>query len=309
MSLAKCIVLSFFCIGFALVGAVCLTFFLGFLCCWDANRKPRKQWFLLFPILCLVLIPGVLLRNECQGKLEWFEGFDYYGDMLVLACGGHYHEYATCATHAMSSCATTKGEFVVTWNTTNTTTGMPLTCKSLVWQPSCEKDICMYDSDVKKDYRCPYANDEAAINQSLAETTQCMLDRYQSTTFPVQCDWMAESHIFIELYGNSKTCEATIPPEHEEPKFFKNMYKRGDIMVTSSWVVLGLIFVGSFVEYFYLKGLAAVQAADSAEAHEASATLEMAPSFDFSADDFSAEIHPVETANCNDEVKDLPRIV
>ena len=249
--------------GMAIFESVCLTYFLAIICCCDLNKKfssIRKQWFLVLPTLRLVLVPGITMQNQARTRLDWFKGFDFCGDMLVLACGGHYHERVPCADRPMNTCAQFKGEMIVEWNTTNSTTGMPVTCQSRVWQPSCNDDICIYTNNLKNRFRCPDANSESARNQSMDKTSQCMLDRYQNdenttTYFPACTDDMFLKYgaIYLPFYGNSTTCEVTIPPEHGEPEYFQSSYKVGVGMETAGYILLGVVFTGSLTEFIYRK--------------------------------------------------------
>ena len=309
------------CIGFAICASGLLTVVVGFLCYCDENTVPRKQWFLFFPIICLVIFPGGLIQDTSQEELEWFHGLDYYGEMQVVACGGRYYERSWCATYPMSLCATTRGELIVKWNTTNSTTGMPLTCHSRVWQPSCDEDICLYGSDIKKEYRCGYANNYKTITQSMEQVRQCMQDRYQSTTFPNCTDYMDSIYgpIYIELYGNSKSCVATIPPEHGEVEYYERAYQVGTRMKQWGYVLIGMIVLGSLMECIYLKR-PATRVVDLAASGDETTTT--SPSLDWSADnqrrsaryattpvnETQLEDDSLDTSN-NIEIKELPSVV
>ena len=254
--LAAFFVISFLCCaGFGTI--FCSTIFiLGIDDDFGDHSSPRKKRPCLHPALiaatamCLFVLPATVIpgRNLKQSgrQMEYYSKFDYHGPMRISACGVHEHHKLACREHPMTKCDYHKGVLVVYWNTVNITTGRPMECRSFVYDNACSSDVCMYDHDAKKQYRCPSRPE--LYNESKLKINQCMKERYNLSTCE---DNMYDLDVTPELYGSSVSCEAEAEGVPAKFEYYRKSYEAGEIMLNIALAVgcvaLAIIFTGCFV--------------------------------------------------------------
>lgn len=259
--LAAFFVISFLCCaGFGTI--FCSTIFiLGIDDDFGDQFVPRKKRRCLQPALIVAtaicmfvlpatLLPGVVLKQSSQMQ-QYYSKFDYHGPMRIGACGVHEHHKLACREHPMTNCDFHKGVLVVHWNTTNVTTGRPMECRSFVYDNACSSDVCMYDHDAKKQYRCPSQSE--LYNESKLKINQCMIKRYNLS---VCQDYMYDLDLTPMLYGSSFSCEAEAEGVPAKLEYYRKSYEAGEIMLNIALAVgcvaLAIFFTGCFVRIYEL---------------------------------------------------------
>ena len=202
-------------------------------------------------VLPATLLPGAVLKQPSHQMQQYYSKFDYYGPMLIGACGVHEHHKLACREHPMTTCDYHKGVLLVYWNTTNVTTGRPMECRSFVYDNACSSDVCIYDHRVKKQYQCPSSPE--LYNESKIKINQCMKKRYNLSVCE---DYMYDLDVTPVLYGSSVSCEAEAEGVPAKFEYYRKSYEAGEIMLNIALAVgcvaLAIFFTGCFVRIYEL---------------------------------------------------------